>query len=137
MQDFLKIHEHDNVIVALQTLPQNKKVILEDGRVVTATAEIPAGHKMSIQDISAGSEVIKYGYRIGYAKKDIRTGDWIHTHNVKTSLGDLLEYTYEPVCVNGARREKRTEDPNDNCRTDRKIITIGKLQHIFVMTDCW
>lgn len=106
MQNFLKINDNDNVIVALQTLAQGTEVILEDGRKITANVEVPAGHKMAIQDIPAGSEVIKYGYRIGNAKEDIGIGDWIHTHNVKTALGDLLEYTYDPTPV----EEVKTDD---------------------------
>ena len=99
MQNFLKIHDNDNVIVALQTLSRGTEVVLESGHAVIAKEEIPAGHKMAIQDIPAGCEVVKYGYRIGNAKGDISAGDWIHTHNVKTALGDLLEYTYEPIPI--------------------------------------
>ncbi len=106
MQDFLKINDNDNVVVALQTLPQGTEITLEDGVTVTAEEEIPAGHKMAIKDIAEGTEVVKYGYRIGNAKEDIKTGAWIHTHNVKTALGDLLEYTYEPTPV----EEVTTED---------------------------
>ena len=61
---------------------------------------------MAICDIKKGGEVIKYGYRIGNATEDIKEGEWIHTHNIKTALGELLDYTYEPVPV----EEKRTED---------------------------
>jgi len=109
MQDFLKINENDNVVVALNTIPAGTAISVEgnDGvKTVTSLEEIPAGHKMAICDIPAGGEVIKYGYRIGNAKEDIREGNWIHTHNVKTALGDLLEYTYNPTPV----EEKRTED---------------------------
>ena len=109
MQNFLKINDNDNVVVALQTLAQGEQVTVEaDGgnKTVTANMEIPAGHKMAICDIAKGSEVTKYGYRIGNAIEDIKEGDWIHTHNVKTALGDLLEYTYEPTPV----EEKKTED---------------------------
>lgn len=109
MQDFLKINDKDNVVVALNTIPQGEKISVEaDGGMITVTAleEIPAGHKMAIRDIPAGGEVIKYGYRIGNAKEDIKAGNWIHVHNVKTALGDLLEYSYEPTPV----EEKRTED---------------------------
>lgn len=97
MQTFIKINDNDNVIVALQALPEGTEVTLEDGSAVTARAEIPAGHKMAVRDIPACCEVIKYGYRIGFAKEEIKAGDWVHTHNVKTALGDLLAYTYEPV----------------------------------------
>ena len=106
MQNFLKINDNDNVVVALQILPQGTVITLEDGATVTAIEEIPAGHKMAIKDISEGSEVVKYGYRIGNAKEDIKTGAWIHTHNVKTALGDLLEYTYDPTLV----EEVKTDD---------------------------
>ena len=106
MQNFLRIHENDNVIVALNTLPLGTKIQLEDGRCITSGMEIPAGHKMAIADIPAGGEVIKYGYRIGYAKEDTKCGDWIHVHNLRTGLGDLLEYTYEPAPA----EESKTED---------------------------
>jgi len=28
--------------------------------------------------------------------EDIKAGDHVHTHNIKTALGDLLEYKYVP-----------------------------------------
>ena len=54
---------------------------------------------MAVCPIPAGGEVIKDGYRIGNAKEDIPAGAWIHTHNVGTALGDLLEYSYDPVAA--------------------------------------
>lgn len=64
---------------------------------IEALETIPAGHKMAVKDICEGADVIKYGFRIGTAKEDIKAGQWVHTHNIKTALGDLLEYKYEPV----------------------------------------
>lgn len=93
MQDFIKIHENDNVVVALKPVPRGT-VLCE---AVTAAAEIPAGHKIAVKPITQGQPVIKYGERIGYASEAIFPGDWVHVHNVKTALGELLEYTYEPV----------------------------------------
>ncbi|MBO4981407.1 MAG: altronate dehydratase [Lachnospiraceae bacterium] len=109
MQDFLKINENDNVVVALNTIPAGTEIAVEtpEGtKNVTSLEEIPAGHKMAVCDIPEGGEVIKYGYRIGNAKEAIKAGNWIHTHNVKTALGDLLEYTYNPTPV----EEQTTED---------------------------
>ena len=105
MQDFLRIHEDDNVVVAINTLAPGTAVDLGDVQAI-ASEEIPVGHKMAIKDIACGEPVMKYGFRIGNAKEDIKAGQWIHTHNVKTALGDLLDYTYEPV----AYEEKKTED---------------------------
>lgn len=103
MQTFIKINPNDNVIVALQTLPAGTEVVLEDGKKIVATAEVPAGHKMAITDIPENGKVIKYGCPIGNAKTEILSGDWIHVHNLKTGLGDLLEYTYEPVDMAAAQ----------------------------------
>ena len=96
MQTFIKIHPNDNVIVALQEIHKGASLEVVSGFSVTALQNIPAGHKMAITDISANSEIIKYGARIGFSKEDIKCGDWIHIHNLKTGLGDLLDYTYEP-----------------------------------------
>ena len=100
MQNFLRINDNDNVVVALADIPAGETIQVEREGIpcaVTAREEIPAGHKMALCQIPAGGEVVKYGYRIGYAREEILAGAWIHTHNLKTALGDLLEYTYEPV----------------------------------------
>lgn len=107
MKDFIKIHENDNVIVALREIKAGEAVTVADGT-VEACETIPAGHKMAIRDVAAGEEVIKYGFRIGNAKENIRAGQWIHVHNIKTALGDLLEYTYEPVHMDVAKTKKAT-----------------------------
>ena len=125
MQNFIKINEKDNVVVALQDIPggtllrvQGSEQTQANGQGagqsadkcpcpnITAAQDIPAGHKMAVSLIPEGGQVIKYGYCIGTAKTAIAPGEWIHTHNVKTSLGDLLTYEYDPVAV----EEKRTED---------------------------
>lgn len=97
MQIF-KIHENDNVAVAIETIEAGQCVEV-DGRKITANMEIPAGHKMALSDIKEGEAVIKYGCPIGNAKEDIKEGDWIHVHNIKTGLGDLLTYSYEPIAI--------------------------------------
>ena len=78
MQNFIKINDNDNVIVALNTIPAGTEITLENGTTVTSNMEIPAGHKMAISNIAKGAEVIKYGYRIGFTKEAVNVGDWIH-----------------------------------------------------------
>ena len=96
MQDVVKIHEQDNVAVALRPVKQGEGFMVGGREVVTAE-EIPQGHKFALVPIKAGEEVIKYGFRIGYAREDIFPGQWIHVHNITTALGDLLTYTYKPT----------------------------------------
>lgn len=105
MANFIKIHNDDNVAVALEIIAQNT-VLDVDGVTVTTQMEIPAGHKFALTDISTGTPIIKYGFSIGNAVADVKKGEWIHTHNLKTGLGDLLEYSYEPQLP----EEKYTED---------------------------
>lgn len=52
------------------------------------------GHKYALKDIAKGENIIKYGYPIGHATADIKKGEHVHTHNVKTNLSGNLEYTY-------------------------------------------
>ena len=52
------------------------------------------GHKYALRDISRGENIIKYGNPIGYATSDIKKGDHVHTHNVKTNLSGNIEYRY-------------------------------------------
>ena len=53
------------------------------------------GHKYALRDIAKGENIIKYGNPIGHATQDIKKGDHVHTHNVKTNLSDKLTYSYE------------------------------------------
>ena len=91
----MRIHPADNVAVALEALTKGEQVT-RDGEPVRVLSDIPAGHKICLRPIPAGGAVVKYGYPIGYAQKDIVPGEHIHTHNLKTGLGELLEYRYEP-----------------------------------------
>lgn len=105
MANFIKINENDNVAVALDVIPENTTVNVA-GSDVTTTMEIPAGHKFALEDMPEATPVIKYGFRIGNTTAAVKKGEWIHTHNLKTGLGDLLEYSYEPDFA----EEKYTED---------------------------
>ena len=54
------------------------------------------GHKYALRDIKCVEDIIKYGNPIGHATCDIKKGEHVHTHNVKTNLSGNLEYSYEP-----------------------------------------
>ena len=84
----LKINEKDNVAVML------------DGGL--------RGHKVALTDIKKGQDIIKYGYSIGHAAKDIKKGEHIHTHNLKTNLSATMEYSYNPIHYELPAQPKRT-----------------------------
>lgn len=95
MVTICKINEKDNVVVAVDHIPQGE-IIAIAGKNIVVREDIPGGHKIAIEDISTGSDIIKYGFPIGTAKQNILPGSLVHTHNVRSKLGNLLEYTYEP-----------------------------------------
>lgn len=96
MQDIIKINQEDNVAVALRPIARGETLTVGDVS-VTVLEEIPQGHKVALRPVKAGEKVVKYGFCIGFAKEDIEAGGWVHVHNLKTALGDLLTYEYEPV----------------------------------------
>jgi len=93
---FLKINPADSVVVCLQ--PKKKGDVIEvDGISVVLSEDTPAGHKVLIRDVREGENIVKYGYPIGHARKDLKAGDWVNENNLKTNLSGTLEYTYQPV----------------------------------------
>ncbi len=105
---FLKINPADSVVVCLQ--PKKKGDIIEiDGKQITVNQDTPAGHKVLIKDVKEGEDIIKYGYPIGHARQNLKTGDWVNENNLKTNLSGTLEYTYKPVNEElNIKDEKRT-----------------------------
>jgi len=93
--DVIKIHSEDNVAVLLCPVNAGQTLAVCDVS-ITSSADIPFGHKIALADISEGSEIIKYGAPIGTATTFIKTGEHVHTHNVKTGLTKGVEYTYTP-----------------------------------------
>lgn len=87
----IKINDNDNVVVALRNITADEEIFG-----VKAVDNIDRGHKMALVDIKEGENIIKYGYPIGHATQDIKAGEWVHSHNVKTNLSSTLEYTYNP-----------------------------------------
>jgi len=57
----------------------------DESRQISVTQAIPVGHKIALQDIAAGAAVIKYGVPIGTATGDIRAGEHVHIHNLRSN----------------------------------------------------
>ncbi|KGQ44660.1 UxaA family hydrolase [Gallibacterium anatis] len=108
MKQFIQIQAQDNVAVALQNLSAGTVIHLADKEIILKQ-DIPRGHKFAVKDIAAQENIIKYGYPIGHATCAIASGDYVHTHNVKTNLSDINDYSYQPnfpaIDINEADRE--------------------------------
>ena len=107
MKKAIQIHPADSVAVALQPLRRGEQIVLPS-TAVTLQEDIPLGHKFALRDIDAGENIIKYGTIIGHAMAPIKAGEHVHTHNMKTNLSDILEYSYHPVSLPQPKAEGRT-----------------------------
>ena len=106
MKSFIKINPSDNVAVALQPLAKGTVIEL-DNSTFTLTEDIMQGHKFALKSLKPGDSIIKYGNPVGHATAEISAGSWIHTHNLKTGLGDLLTYTYNKTITELPHREPK------------------------------
>lgn len=136
MQEYIRINKKDNVAVALKELEAGLLVNLDDVR-ITLVDNIPAGHKFALKAIDKGEVIVKYGFPIGYAVTNINPGTWIHTQNIKTTLGDILDYSYQPSYTSMEGTEKayfngfRRSDGKVGVRNEIWIIpTVGCVNSI-------
>lgn len=93
---FIKINPADSVVVCLRDYKQGEEISI-NGKTITVLQDTPVGHKILLQDTKAGENIIKYGYPIGHAQKDLKAGEWINENNLKTNLSGKLAYEYNPV----------------------------------------
>ncbi|MEY8711707.1 altronate dehydratase family protein [Mangrovibacter phragmitis] len=96
---YIKIHSQDNVAVALVDQAEGA-IVNVDGQDITLLQPVARGHKFAIRAIAKGENVVKYGLPIGHALVDIRPGEYLHSHNMRTNLSDLDEYSYQPEALN-------------------------------------
>lgn len=95
MSTFIKINAADNVAVAVNDAAAGD-VFECGGACISAAAPIPSGHKMALEPLKTGDNVVKYGFPIGHVIADVPAGGLIDHSNLKTNLSGLLEYSYEP-----------------------------------------
>lgn len=96
LSSFIKINPADTVVVCLR--PMKKGEVIEvDNKEIQLLQDTPMGHKVLIKDANMGENIIKYGYPIGHAREDLKTGQWVNENNLKTNLSGKLSYEYHPV----------------------------------------
>jgi len=93
MKNFIKIKESDNVVVALSDIYKGETIAVE-GCDISIMENVRRGHKIAARDISSGEDILKYGFPIGHATRDIAQGETIHSHNLRTNLEKIEEYSF-------------------------------------------
>lgn len=85
---FLQIHHSDNVLVALQDLPQGFNVVFE-GQVFELHTPVRAKHKFTLTALKKDDPIYMYGVLVGKASYDITLGNVITTENVYHASADF------------------------------------------------
>jgi hypothetical protein len=89
-----KVNSRDNVGTALSHLKEGVEYpVYEEGKGVIGAVKpntpIPAWHKIALERIEEGGEVVKFGYIVGVAVTVVEEGVLVHVTNV------LLDPTYD------------------------------------------
>ena len=124
MKNDVIINSKDNVGITLQ-----------------GKGEIPKGHKYALTDIKKGEYIIKYGEIIGKATQDIKKGEWVHTHNVKSHLDEKVEYSYSFKAENPTKTKQtflgyKRKNGRAGIRNEIYIIpTVGCVNNVCIKLE--
>ena len=78
----LKLHEDDNVLIALRDLRKGEQVEVAH-HTLALTSDVPAKHKFTTTDLAVGASVRMYGVIVGKATQAIPKGSALNTLNVR------------------------------------------------------
>lgn len=86
-----RIDPQDSTATALRDMAAG-----EEALGITLAEPIGKGHKVAVKPIATGEPVLKFGFPIGVATRDIAPGEHVHTHNVATALKGSGDYAFAP-----------------------------------------
>ncbi|MDO4595271.1 MAG: altronate dehydratase family protein [Tissierellia bacterium] len=135
MKNYIHINKNDSVAVAVKDLKKDLYIKEFD---LKLNEDIKKGHKFAITDILKNDDIIKYNMPIGHAIRDIKKGDWVHTHNTKTNLKDVIDYEYKEIEIEEKKAKDKKffegflrEDGKAGIRNDIWIIpTVGCINKL-------
>ncbi len=80
VNNLIVLNQNDNVGVSQFIIPEKTKI---KGHDISTIDPIPFGHKVCLKSINKGDPIIKYDQIIGFASKDIKAGEHVHSHNLE------------------------------------------------------
>lgn len=72
---YIKVNDNDNTAIIVNKGGLKEGTTFPCGLVLKE--DIPQAHKVTLEDIGEGNELIRYGEIIGYARRNIPKGSWI------------------------------------------------------------
>jgi hypothetical protein len=81
----LRLRDQDTVAVMKRPVRTGDRLV--NGTLdLTVRRDIPAGHKIALQETEDGRAMIKYGQVIGFARGRILAGDHVHSDNLEARV---------------------------------------------------
>jgi len=90
VKKFIIMHPDDNCATSLEEISKDVEIEIDGGLKIKMIQKIPFGHKFALRNINKDELIKKYGQIIGIAIEDIKIGDWIHTHNIKSHYLEMV-----------------------------------------------
>jgi altronate hydrolase len=108
-EKYLKVHPADNVLVALQDLPQGETVLYQ-GLSLTLKEPIPGKHKFFTQSMAAGDKVIMYGVTVGTIQHPVEEGSRMTVDNTHHAADPFAyrDYRYHWTAPDVSKLADRT-----------------------------
>lgn len=81
----LLMHEKDNVVTCVKEVQAGTNVVYrKNGEICSVQAEetIPYCHKIALETLEEGADVLKYGELIGRTNQRVEKGHWICHENI-------------------------------------------------------
>ncbi len=122
MKRVLKVHERDNVIIALTYLKKDEPVQW-NGHEYFLKENIPVKHKFFAADISKGGEVFMYGLLVGKTQMPVKKGGLMTVQNVKHAAEPFAYRNIHPHWKAPDIAKFKNKTFNGYLRTDGRVGT--------------
>lgn len=123
----LTLHPQDNIAVALADIAAGE---IDNATGLKALSSVKQGHKIAVEAINAGQNVIRYGQTIGQATEDIAAGEHVHIQN----LG-MGEHTQDYAHASEAKVLPASTDERTFNGYHRADGTVGTRNYLGILTS--
>ena len=86
---YVQVHPDDNVAIVVNEGGLRAGARFDSGLVLIEN--IPEAHKVALNDIPAGTPIVRYGSVIGFAERDVRKGSWVHEEKMRLPSAPALD----------------------------------------------
>ncbi|MBU8906465.1 galactarate dehydratase [Desertibacillus haloalkaliphilus] len=98
---YIKVNENDNVAIIVNSVGLREGTTFSCG--LTLEEFVPQGHKVTLDDISEGQAITRYGEVIGYAATSLKKGSWVKESSINLPTPPELDEL--PLANNGDMKE--------------------------------